>query len=185
MKHLIRKKILSVRKRHKEEDRVIKDKEIEDKMFSLPEFKKAKIILFYVSIKGEVRTDNAISESLERGKHILVPFADLKKRELLISEIKDLDELSPGAFGIPEPKNPKEFPLEKIDMVVIPGIAFDREGNRVGYGMGFYDRFLKTLKPRIPRIALAYDFQIVGEIPTDGHDVRIHKIITEKEIVEC
>ncbi len=185
MKHKIRKKILSVREKHKKEDRFCKDCMIKDKMFSLPEFKKAKIILFYVSIKGEVRTDKMISESLDKGKRILVPFADLKKKRLLISEINDLDDLSPGAFGIPEPKSPKEFPLEKIDLVVIPGIAFDSKGNRVGYGMGFYDRFLKKLKSHVPLIALAYDLQIVNRIPTDGKDVRLHKIITEKEIIEC
>ncbi|MEE9322996.1 MAG: 5-formyltetrahydrofolate cyclo-ligase [Candidatus Aenigmarchaeota archaeon] len=185
MKHLIRKKILSARENHKGEDRFCKDCAIKGKMFSLPEFKKAKIILFYVSVRGEVRTDKMISESLEKGKRILVPFANLKEKTLLISEINNLDELEPGAFGIPEPKKPKDFPLDKIDLVVIPGIAFDKKGNRVGYGMGFYDRFLKTLKKNIPLIALAYDLQIVNHIPTDGKDVRIHKIITEKEIIEC
>jgi len=185
MKHKIRKKILAVRENHKEEDRLTKDQEIKKKMFSLLEFRKAKIVLFYVSIKGEVRTDKMISESLEKGKRILVPFADLNKRTLLISEINNLEELEPGAFGIPEPKNPREFPLEKIDLVVIPGIAFDRKGNRVGYGMGFYDRFLKGLKPHVPKIALAYDFQIVNEIPAEGEDVTVDMIITEKEIIQC
>lgn len=185
MKHKIRKKILEVRENHDESERSKKDSAIKGKMFSLPEFKKAKIILFYVSIRGEVRTDKMISESLEKGKRILVPFADLKNKTLLISEINDLDELSPGAFGIPEPKNPKEFPLERIDIVVIPGIAFDMKGNRVGYGMGFYDRFLKTLKPHVHKIALSYGLQIVSGIPTDGEDVRVNKIITEKEIIGC
>jgi 5-formyltetrahydrofolate cyclo-ligase len=185
MKHKIRKKILEARENHEESERSKKDSAIEDKMFSLHEFKKAKIILFYVSIRGEVRTDKMISESLEKGKRILVPFADLKNKRLLISEINDLDELSPGAFGIPEPKNPREFPLEKIDLVIIPGIAFDKKGNRVGYGMGFYDRFLKGFKSHVPKIALAYDLQIVSEIPADGDDVRVDKVITEKEIIEC
>ncbi len=185
MKHKIRKKILSLRESHKDEDRLCKDCMIKDKFFSLPEYRKAKIILFYVSIKGEVRTEKMISESLEKGKRILVPFADLKNKRLLISEINDLDDLSPGSFGIPEPKSPREFPLEGIDLVVIPGIAFDRKGNRVGYGMGFYDRFLKTLRKGTPLIALAYDLQIVRKIPTDGKDVRVNKIITEKEIIEC
>ena len=185
MKHLIRKKILSVRESHDESERFCKDCMIKDNFFSLPEFKKAKIILFYVSIKGEVRTEKMISESLEKGKRTLVPFTNLKKKTLLISEINDLDDLSPGAFGIPEPKNPKEFALEKTDLVIIPGIAFDRKGNRAGYGVGFYDRLLKNLKPHVPLIALAYDLQIVSEIPTDGKDVRVHKILTEKEIIEC
>jgi len=185
MKNFIRRKILSVRENHKEEERAEKDQRIKEKLFSLPEFEKAKCVLFYVSIKGEVRTYDMISDTLEKGKRVLVPLADLKKKDLLISEINDLDELSPGAFGIPEPKDPREFPLEKIDLVVIPGIAFDRKGNRVGYGMGFYDRFLKKLRKRTPLIALAYDFQIVSKIPADDHDIRVHKIVTEKEVIEC
>jgi 5-formyltetrahydrofolate cyclo-ligase len=132
-----------------------------------------------------VKTDKIISEALAHGKRILVPFANVAKRQLLLSEISNLNELSPGAFGIPEPKHNKKFPIEKVDLVIVPGIAFDRKGNRVGYGTGFYDRFLKKIKKSVPFVALAYDFQIVGDIPANKMDVRIHKIVTEKEIIEC
>jgi len=185
VKNTIRKKILSMRNRQKKDVKLNKDAAIKKRLLSLPEVRKAKIVLCYVSIKGEVKTDDMIPECLEHGKRILVPFLDDKKEAIMISEIKDLDELSPGAFGIPQPKNPKEFSLEKIDLIVVPGIAFDRRGNRVGYGSGFYDRFLKKLKKGIPTVALAYDFQIVKEIPTNGMDVRVHKIVTEKEIIKC
>ena len=185
MKHHIRRKVLEIRDKHKKGEKHCKDCAIREKLFKLPEFSKANIILFYVSVKGEVRTDRMISQALRRGKKILVPFAKPKEKELLISEIHDLNELSPGAFGIPAPMHPKEFPLNKIDLVIIPGIAFDKKGNRIGYGRGFYDRFLKKLKKNVPLVALAYDFQIVEQIPTDRMDVKVHKIITEKGVISC
>jgi 5-formyltetrahydrofolate cyclo-ligase len=173
------------RKNHGEAEKGPKDDAIRQTLLSLPELKRAGTVLFYVSIGGEVRTEEAISETLRMGKKVLVPFANANDRTLKISEIHDLDELSPGAFGIPEPKHPKEFPLNEIDLVVIPGIAFDRSGNRVGYGMGFYDRFLNNLKKNVPLVAVAYDFQIVDSVPRDANDIRVHKIVTEKEVIEC
>ncbi len=185
MKHLIRKKILAHRKGHKDSGRSGKDFEIRNRLFAVPEFRKANIVLFYVSMKGEVKTEKAISETLRMGKRVLVPFVSLKRGELLISEINDLHDLSPGAFGIPTPKHPKEFPLDKIDLVIVPGIAFDKKGNRVGYGSGFYDRFLRKLKSDVSFIALAYDLQMVPRINPNKTDVRLEKIITEKEIIDC
>jgi 5-formyltetrahydrofolate cyclo-ligase len=185
MKRLIREELLEKRKMHGCAEKDSKDCAIKDLLFALPEFSRAKTILFYVSIRGEVKTEVAISESLKMGKKVLVPFAKLKDKTLMISEIHNLDELSPGAFGIPEPKHPHEFPLDEIDLVVIPGIAFDRKGNRLGYGMGFYDRFLKNLKGDVPLVALAYEFQIVNAVPRDDNDIVVHKIVTEKEVISC
>jgi len=100
--------------------------------------------------------------------------------------LKNLNELEPGAFNILEPK--KEFfrPVspDDIDLVIIPGVAFDKDGDRIGYGMGFYDRFLRSMKKNIPVVALAYEFQIVDDIPVDDTDVTVHKIITEERIIE-
>lgn len=185
MKHHIRRRTLKLRENHDRREKHCKDCAIRERLFRLPEFRKAGIILFYVSVRGEVRTDRMISESLRKGKKILVPFPKPKEKELLISEIHDLNELQPGAFGIPVPQNPKDFPLDKIDLVIIPGIAFDPAGNRIGYGIGFYDRFLKKLRKNVPLVALAYDFQLVSHIPTDRMDVKVHKIITEKGVISC
>lgn len=184
-KDLIRREILTRRSVQKAGIKLPKDAAIMKRLVELPEYKNAKTILFYVSVRGEVKTSEMISESLSHGKKILVPSADVKHKKLMISEIHDLNELSPGAFGIPEPKHPHMFPLDKIDLVIIPGVAFDRLGNRVGYGTGFYDRFLKKLKKGVPFIALGYDFQIVHEIPANRMDVKVHKIVTEKGIINC
>jgi 5-formyltetrahydrofolate cyclo-ligase len=185
VKNVIRRDMITRRTTQKGDVKAPKDSAIKKKLMGLPEFKKSEIILFYVSIRGEVKTESLISEALEQGKRVLVPFVDLGKDEMMISEIRDLDELEPGAFGIPEPKHPKEFPLKKIDLVVTPGIAFDRNGNRVGFGTGFYDKFLVKLRDNVPFIALAYDFQILKEIPAGKRDIKIHKIVTEKEVIKC
>ncbi len=185
MKKDIRKKMLEARKSHGKDEKETKDDSIRERLFSLPEFAKAKVVLFYVSVRGEVGTARAISESLKMGKKVLVPFSNMKENHMMISEIHNLNELSPGAFGIPEPKHPREFPLDKIDLVVIPGIAFDRKGNRIGYGLGFYDKFLVNVKRSVPRVAVAYGFQVLDAVPADEKDIAVHKIVTEKEIIDC
>jgi len=80
-------------------------------------------------------------------------------------------------------KNPKLFSADKIDLIIVPGIAFDKNGNRLGYGLGFYDRFLCSLKEVATIVALAYDFQVLDEIPNDHHDVPVDTIITESKII--
>jgi 5-formyltetrahydrofolate cyclo-ligase len=185
MKNLIRRKLLARKKKDRGSGTAGKDLEIRNRLFSMPEFRKARIVLFYVSMKGEVKTEKAISEALRMGKRVLVPFVSLKRGKLLIAEINDLHDISPGAFGIPTPKHPKEFPLDKIDLIIVPGIAFDKKGNRVSYGGGFYDRFLRQLKSGAGLIALAYELQLVPRINPNKTDVRLEKIVTEREIINC
>ncbi len=184
----IRKRILSLRTSHSPFNALTKSYRIKEKLFRLSEFIKAKTILFYVATKDEVKTERMIKHALKLGKRIAVPISNVRRRSILISELKDFDEeLEPGTFGILEPK--KEFRRliepKEVDLVIVPGIAFDEEGNRIGYGMGFYDRFLKTIRKDTPIIALAYEFQIVEGIPADETDVTVNKIITEERIIEC
>jgi 5-formyltetrahydrofolate cyclo-ligase len=183
----IRKKILSLRDSITEEEMNSKSEKIREKLFNLPEFKKAKVILFYVSKGSEVKTEGMIKLALKSGKRVVVPISDVKQKKLILSELKDFDkELEPGTFKILEPK--KEFfrPIspDNIDFIIVPGIAFDKNGNRIGYGMGFYDKFLSSLKKHIPVIGLAYEFQVVDNIPATDKDVTVDKILTEKRVIE-
>ena len=160
---------------------------IKERLFRSPEFINAKTIMFYVSTKDEVKTEFMIKDALKLGKKVVVPISDLKKRTLHLSEIKDFDnELEPGVFNILEPE--KEFlrpvSAEEVDLVIVPGVAFDEEGDRIGYGMGFYDRFLRTIRKHVPVIGLAYELQIVDDIPVDDTDVTVDKIVTEERIIE-
>jgi len=184
-KEEIRKKILSLRDSQTEEEMRTKSELIQKRVFNLPEFKKAKTILFYVSMRSEVRTEQMIKQALKQGKRIVVPKSNVKERKLILSELKDFDELESGTFNIPEPK--KEFfrlvSPEELDLIIVPGVVFDKDGDRIGYGMGFYDNFLSSLKKRIPVVGLAYELQIVDDITVHDKDVTVDKVVTEERII--
>ncbi|MDI6826440.1 MAG: 5-formyltetrahydrofolate cyclo-ligase [Candidatus Aenigmarchaeota archaeon] len=184
----IRKKILSLRDSLTEEEMRSKSGLIQKRLFNLPEFKKARTIFFYVSTRNEVKTERMIKSALNLGKRVVVPISDVKERKLILSELKDFDkELEPGAFNILEPKREFFRPVlsEEVDFIIVPGIAFDKNGDRIGYGMGFYDKFLSSLKKRVPTVGLAYEFQMVDDIPVDDKDVTVDKVLTEERTIEC
>jgi 5-formyltetrahydrofolate cyclo-ligase len=101
-------------------------------------------------------------------------------------KIDSFEDLEPGTMGILEPiKKRSIIDAHKLDIILVPGVAFDRKGNRVGYGLAYYDRFLKKFSPSTVKIALAYDFQVVSDIPCEKHDQVVDIIITEREIILC
>lgn len=166
-----------------------KSKLVKEKLLSLPEFKSARIVAFYASFKksNEVETEEMIKEAMTMGKTVLVPVTDTVEDKIVFSEIKSLDDMAPGTFDIlePVPEMRKIFPNEAIRLIVVPGIVFDLEGYRIGYGLGYYDKFLSGLAKYVTKVGLAYDFQVVEKIPVEGHDVRLNKIITDERIIEC
>jgi 5-formyltetrahydrofolate cyclo-ligase len=122
-----------------------------------------------------------IRHALVSGKRVVLP--RVKGRQLALFEIKDFDkDVSPGAWGIPEPVESHPVLLTDIDLIITPGAAFDESGNRLGYGAGFYDRILPSFAGMT--IALAFEAQIVPQVPADKHDVPVMKIVTEKRIIE-
>lgn len=153
----------------------------------MAEFKKAESILFYASFRSEVDTINCLADAITHGKRVALPKVDRKRRRLMLYEIKDASELAPGCLGIPEPTilRGRKTALKDIDVVVVPGAGFDIYGNRLGYGAGYYDKLLSGSKEHITTIALAFEEQIVPNVPNEGHDIKIDKIVTEKRIVNC
>jgi 5-formyltetrahydrofolate cyclo-ligase len=196
-KSKLRRKILSLRNSLSEREIEEKSLLIKNRLFNLAEYKNSKVIMFYVSARSEVKTETMIKESLSakrqdlnENKRIVVPVTQLKGKKLLLSKLKDYNkELEPGTFNILEPK--KEFfrPLksEEVDLVIVPGIAFDEKGNRLGYGGGFYDNFLKKRGQatflKWASIGLAFETQIVEEVPVGREDEKVDFIITEKRII--
>ncbi|MFH1787089.1 MAG: 5-formyltetrahydrofolate cyclo-ligase [archaeon] len=166
-------------------DLVMKSLKIAEAVMCLPEYEEADMILFYVSQGDEVRTHGLIKDSLYIGKGVAVPVSNTQTGEIEVYEIKDFSELVPGAYGIlePAPKFRRHIDSAEIDLVVVPGVAFDENGNRLGRGKGYYDKFLAKLPKTVPRIALAYEHQIVGEVPAEGHDAKVDKIITETRVI--
>jgi 5-formyltetrahydrofolate cyclo-ligase len=181
LKEEIRKQILAKAKNLKEEERRSKSLLIKNKLFGLSVFKKAKTIMFYMSKGGEVDTTPMIKEAIERGKKVAVPIILTNERELAVSLISgNENELEIGLFGVKQPKKDKIRPinLENIDLVVVPGLAFDSKNNRLGRGGGYYDRFLKKLPNSAPTVGLAFDFQIVENLPVNSLDVKVQTLLT-------
>lgn len=199
-KYQVRKMVLTLLKKQEESERIAKSKVIEEELFSLPEFIQARCVMFYVSYDGEVETGAMIKRARQMGKKVAVPVIRAtkgKEKQLTASLLTNGDnKLSPGYYGILQPKEEdmveisldpsskrdrKAYPLglDDIDLVVVPGVAFDRDGNRVGRGKGYYDKFLKSLREKgIPAVGIAFDFQVVDHIPTLSHDLPVEKLIT-------
>ena len=175
----IRREILKNLKALKREEKTKKDKIIEKKLLSLPEFEKAKVIAFYVSMESEVDTRALIDRALATGKRVVVPVTigdDLKFQEIKNRKA----ELVEGPYGILQPahNSHKPFLKDEIDIIVVPGVAFGRDGTRLGRGKGFYDRFLKRLPSHIKKVGLAYDLQIIEDLPTTPHDFPVDVVVT-------
>jgi len=159
-----------------------KSKKIKERLFSLPEFKKAKTILFYLSTLSEVGTLEMIKEAFEEGKEIAVPV--VKGDNMIISELENLSKLKVGAFGILEPEEERPLSPRKIELAIIPGVAFDETCARLGQGKGYYDRFLAEIKGKMPLIGLCFEAQISAKrLPGEDRDLPLDKVITEKRVI--
>jgi 5-formyltetrahydrofolate cyclo-ligase len=182
LKKILRKQILAARDSLTAEERRKKSGEIEARLFLLPEFKAAQAVMFFASFRSEVETGPMIRRALAYGKRVILP--KVKGKELALFEIKDFDkDVSPGAWGIPEPFESRPAGLNDIDLIVVPGAAFDHRGSRVGYGAGYYDKILAGYHG--VTVALAFEEQIVPDVPAASHDVPVRKIVTEKRIIEA
>ena len=152
-----------------------------NKIISTEEYRNSEVIFIFVSFGSEVYTHNLITYSLNMGKRICVPKVISKKDGMKAIEIKSLEELTPSIYGILEPeiKESNIIDEKSIDLVIIPGVAFDKKGGRIGYGGGFYDRFLPLLRKDSKKIAIAYSFQIIEEVPREENDFLVPCIITD------
>ncbi len=185
-KKSIRRDVLARRNSIPSDKRQEKDTIIMESLFSLPAFKEAKIISYFASFGSEVSTLPHIEKAMKMGKTIVLPRVDNINKRLRLFEVHNLEELKPGTMNIPEPDVPpeRERDINNVDLVIMPGVAFDLEGNRLGYGAGYYDRLLAGLNKNIPRIAIAYEEQIVDSLPVESHDMKVHIIVTDKRVIK-
>jgi 5-formyltetrahydrofolate cyclo-ligase len=180
-KQELRQRILDLIKTQKEEDAFRKSRVILDKLLALPVFMSAKTILFYASFRGEVDTFAPMDKAIELKKRVAVPLVHKETKNIIPMLIRSPKELHRGAYGIPEPAFSAERALDagELDLVIVPGIAFDQKRNRLGRGAGYYDRFLSNLPATIPTLGLAYDFQVVAAIPgLEPHDRPVTQVLT-------
>ncbi len=173
----IRSKMLSALKNQKEEDRNRKSRVIQAKLLRNKVFKKAKIVMFYVAFGGEVNTEEMIKKAKKIGKLICVPVSRKNRETMQPAIFEDHSKLKKGPYGVLEPVSEDLIRPEDLDLVVVPGLAFDKDGNRLGRGKGCYDRFLSKLPRNTPSIGLAFDFQILPLIPTTKYDVNVKQVI--------
>ena len=155
-------------------------------MARLDAYRRAAVVHTYVgALDGEVETRDLIARALRGGKRVLCPRAERGPRRLEHYEIRSLDELEQTALGLWEPNPSRATPADPADadLVLVPGIAFDRRGHRIGYGAGYYDRFLATCGATT--VGLAYSFQVREALPHERHDVPVNVIVTEVETIDA
>lgn len=183
----LRKETLAIRDRLNKEQQHAKSMAVCDFLLSLEAVKDSQNIFIYVNFRSEVVTLPCIRTLLAAGKQVTVPLTRVEEKRLDIIQLLDPDaDLVPGYCGIPEPREglveSRARAAKQLDVIVLPGSVFDLRGGRFGYGGGYYDRLLSQI-PQAERIALAYELQIVDELPLQKHDEILDCIVTEKRII--
>ena len=167
-------------------DHAVRSREIVRRLWRVPVFLAAKTIMLYASAGSEVSTDAVIESALKRGKKVVLPRVDKKTGKLCAQLVTDMTaDCAPGSFGVREPhavRCPVVSP-RNIDVVVVPGLAFGRDGSRLGHGKGFYDAWLRGI-PAEKRIGIAFDNQVVSTLPAEAHDSIVSTIVTEKRVIK-
>ncbi len=153
------------------------------RFMALPAYAAASTVMFYIDVRTEVRTRQDLLPALGSGKQIVVPYC--VNDELELFHLEDMQELEVGMYKILEPRADlrsvasKHVDVGQLDLVMVPGVAFDRTGARMGHGKGYYDKLLEHARPDTPLVALAFECQLFEEIPTQAHDVFMDQILTE------
>ncbi len=186
MKKEFRKKVINLRK-EKDKDFIKHNSDIiTDKLLNLDCIKNAKNIMLYLDFNNEVSTDSLIKKLLNLGKIVSSPITLKEERKLIPSQITDLKNgIQYGAYNIREPK-PECSPainIKDLDVIIVPAVAYDKNCYRLGYGGGFYDRFLENLRKDAVTIGIAFDLQIFDEVPKEAHDAQLDYIVRESRIL--
>lgn len=182
----MRKKYISLRNDISSDNLHSKSQIIAGKLNELDVVKRAESLMCYVSFGSEVFTHDIINTWLSQGKQVCVPrVLKVKGKCMEAVKISSLEELEPGTYGVLEPTSGQKNIVspDSIDVVIVPGCAFDLHKNRMGYGAGYYDRYLELISDNCLKVGVAFDFQVMDEIPCDEHDIPMDIIVTEQRII--
>lgn len=185
MKKALRKEIIQNRLKLSLEAIKTKSDTITNKVIELNLIEGKNNVMLYVDFRNEVMTKRLINYVLKNHITLILPRIDMKTRTMSLHIVNDLKDLVLSSYGILEP--PYDLPMikeEDVDLIISPGVAFDREGYRLGYGGGFYDRLLSQKRKEVPVVSLAFDLQIVKQVPTEPHDIQVNYIVTENEVIK-
>ena len=185
----MRKKMLSLRDSLSEKERREKSREIAKRLFTLEEFQKAEVVLSYQSFRSEVETTEMNQKIRESGKSLYLPKTYADRKEMAFYRVYSDADLIPGYQGILEPQEKEPFTEKLVSLkpekvlMLMPGAAFDDKGNRIGYGGGYYDRYLES-HPQLHTLALAFDMQVLFEVPSEKQDIKPQLLVTETNIYQ-
>lgn len=169
------------------EEKDERSRRIVAKVLALPQYAAAKTVLWYLGVRNEVRTENVVTVELSAAqRRVVVPWCE--EGRLLLFQLREMSDLEEGAFGILQPNSElrqltsRRVAPSEVDVALVPGVAFDRQGNRLGHGAGYYDRLLAELPPNARLIGLAYECQLLESIPHEPHDVGLDLVATESDL---
>lgn len=180
-KRSLRERLLRERRHCSPESCLRLSLEIQARFLAGDSYRRASSLGLYSPVMNEVLTEQIARQAWQDGKRVVYPRVCAAGLEYY--EVRDFAGLAPGTFGIPEPTGSLRLPLDDIDVLVIPGVAFDLAGHRLGYGKGCYDRTLAGCGSSPERVGLAYEFQLVAQLPADVHDCRINRLVTEQRCI--
>jgi 5-formyltetrahydrofolate cyclo-ligase len=182
----IRKAAHAARKQQSDKDAV--SERITDRVMELPEYRGAECVMWYVDVRDEARTRHALPTALTGGKRIVIPYCVDGQLELF--HLESMNELEIGMYKILEPRaelrqvETKRVDVKDLDLILVPGVAFDARGGRTGHGKGYYDKLLENARPETPLVALAFECQMFEQIPMQDHDIFMDKVVTEERVYE-
>ena len=185
MKAAIREQARKNRVAQKNKEEV--SRQICEEFMAMPVYAAAKTVLWYVDAGSEVRTRHMLPEAMAKSAKVIIPYCIVETNQLELFWLEDMGELVEGAYKILEPASDlRELPSkrvqpEEIDLVAVPGTAFDPSGGRLGQGKGYYDRLLSRIRPEVPLIALSFECQVFPKIPVAPHDVYMDLVLTEQQ----
>ena len=182
-KEVIRSQIRSFKRKLTMEQMLERSEEIANQLYETEEYQSARIVYTYFSYNQEVNTKNIILHALAHGKKVALP--KVVKDKIEFYYINKLEDVQIGYQGIYEPTSELQANETEI-LMLMPGLAFDCKGNRMGYGGGYYDKYLLEKESSIQvKIALAYDFQVIDHVNVEPHDQKVDRIITESRLIRC
>jgi len=155
-------------------------------LLARPEFRRAEEVSCFLSLPREIVSDDLLAACRQQGKRVCVPAWDAFATTYVLARLSPAQELTTGPHGVPEPAVREAVDPLTVDLVVVPGMAFDRRGGRLGYGKGYYDRILASCRTTCCKVGVGYAWQVVeGELPLSSHDVRMDLLVTDAGVTDC
>jgi 5-formyltetrahydrofolate cyclo-ligase len=185
-KRQLRRSILALRRGLPAAEGLTRSRLVWDRIARLACYQHAHMVLGYMAFDHEVLTDGLIRQAMASGKRIVLPVVQVDRQQLTLYAVEDLDrDIAPGYRGIlePRPRRARVVAPEALDLALVPGVAFDMAGGRLGFGVGFYDRLLVRLPGEVPKVGMAFDFQVIPRLPHQPHDVMLDAIVTDRRVI--